>query len=428
MARAVSERPIVVVSAMGKTTNRLVEALETAIAGSADAARECLARLRADTRHVMDDVMGGHPAAAALEREISPCFEELGRMAAAVGVLRSAPEASRDQFLAQGELISSFVTAEVLRARGVPAVRIDPRQVMITDDRFGRARPDLAAVAARWTQCVRPVWEAGKVPVLGGYVGATPDGRTTTLGRGGSDYSAAVFGAAFGADSVEIWTDVDGMLTADPRIVPEARLLEAISPEEASELAYFGARVLHPMTLAPAIDKAIPVRIRNSRRPEARGTEIRANVPSDANLVRSIAFKRGIATVDVSTGRMLMASGFLRTLFDVFARYDTAVDMISTSEVSVSVTVDDMSRLPEIERELEKISSVEVAPGRAIVCLVGQNLKFTPGVAARVFRAVENINVLMISQGASRRNVSFVVEEKDVERAVRSLHAEFFGS
>ena len=426
MAHARTERPVVVVSAMGKTTDRLLAALETAAGGDSAAARALLGSLRRDTVGVLADLFGA--SAAAVERRIAPHFDELDRMADAVAVLRSVPEGSRDHFLGQGELVSSIVTAELLAARGVPSARVDSRAVMVTDDRFGRARPDPAAIAARASECVRPIWNAGSVPVLGGYVGATPDGRTTTLGRGGSDYSAALFGAAFGARLVEIWTDVDGMLTADPRIVPEARLLEVISAEEASELAYFGARVLHPLTLAPAIEKDIPVRIRNSRRPEGAGTEIRASVPSGAGLVRSIAHKRGIATVDIATGRMLMASGFLRTLFDVFARHDTPVDMISTSEVSVSVTVDDLSRLPEIERELAAIAHVEVAPGRAIVCLVGQDLKFTPGVAARVFGAVDDVNVLMISQGASRRNVSFVVEEKDVEHAVRRLHREFFGS
>jgi aspartate kinase len=402
--------------------------MEEAVQGDGVAARASVSRLRRDTGRVIEELFARSEAADAVEDRVQPCFDELDRMAEAVAVLRSVPESSRDHFLAQGELVSSIVAAEALCAGGVPAVRIDARQVMVTDDRFGRARPDLSAIAARAATCLRPVCDGGKVPVVGGYVGATPDGRTTTLGRGGSDYSAALFGAALGAECVEIWTDVDGMLTADPRIVPQARLLDVISAEEASELAYFGARVLHPLTLAPAIEAGIPVRIRNSRRPEGRGTEIRANVPSGRGLARSIAHKRGIATVDIVTGRMLMATGFLRTLFDVFARHETSVDMISTSEVSVSVTVDDLSRLADIERELVEISQVEVRTGRAIVCLVGQDLKFTPGIAARIFRSVEDINVLMISQGASRRNVSFVVEEKDVDHAVRRLHAEFFES
>ncbi|HKA35186.1 MAG TPA: ACT domain-containing protein, partial [Thermoanaerobaculia bacterium] len=184
---------------------------------------------------------------------------------------------------------------------------------------------------------------------------------------------------------------------------------------------------LHPLTLAPAIENGIPVRIRNSRDPGPAGTEIRRDAPSGSSAVRSIASKAGIATVDVVTGRMLMASGFLKTLFEVFARHDTAVDMVTTSEVSVSVTVDDVSRLDGIRRALEEMADVEVSEGRAIVCLVGQDLKFKPGVAGRIFHAVEGINILMISQGASRRNISFVVDEKDAPNAVRSLHREFFG-
>ncbi|HEX7251451.1 MAG TPA: aspartate kinase, partial [Thermoanaerobaculia bacterium] len=333
----------------------------------------------------------------------------------------------RDQFLAHGELVSSVVAVEALALHGLPAVWVDAREVLITDGRFGRAQPDFAEIARRAGQRIAGPAAQGQVPVLGGFIGATDSGQTTTLGRGGSDYSAAIFGAAVGASAVEIWTDVDGMMTADPQIVPEARVIEQISSEEASELAYFGARVLHPLTLAPAIEKGIPVRIRNSRHPERPGTEIRPTVAAGDRPIRSIAFKRGITTLDVVTSRMLMASGFLRTLFDVFARQETSVDMVATSEISVSVTVDDASRLPEIRRELEELASVDVVGHRAIVCLVGQDLKFTAGLAGRVFRAVERINILMISQGASRRNISFVIEEKDVEEAVRRLHREFFG-
>jgi len=262
--------------------------------------------------------------------------------------------------------------------------------------------------------------------VAAGFIGASHAGATTTLGRGGSDYTAALYAAALDAEAVEIWTDVDGMMTADPRIAPAARPIETISFEEASELAYFGARVLHPLTLAPAVEKGIPVRVKNSRRPDFPGTEIRASAASSAEPVRSIAFKKGIATVDVVTSRMLMESGFLRTLFEVFARYETPVDMVTTSEISVSVTVDDLTRLPEIRRDLERLAAVEVGRDRAIVCLVGSDIKFTPGIAARVFRTIEDVNVLMISQGASRRNVSFVIEERDVDEVVRRLHREFF--
>lgn len=419
------ERPVVVVSAMGKTTDRLVASLGRACEGDGAAALEGVREIARATNAVADAVFGrGAPPAG----HLSPLFAQLERMAEAVAVLRSVPPDARDLFLAHGELVSSWVVSHALCRRGIPAVRVDPRDVLVTDAHFGRAQPDMERTAAAAAERLGGPAARGEIPVVGGFVGATADGRTTVLGRGGSDYSAAIFGAVLDASRVEIWTDVDGMMTADPRIVPEARVVDHISAAEASELAYFGARVLHPLTLAPAIEKGIPVRVRNSRRPELPGTEIRPGAPPPGEDVRSIACKRGISTVDVVTSRMLMATGFLRTLFDVFARHDTAVDMVTTSEVSVSVTVDDTARLAEIRRDLEAIASVEIETGRAMVCLVGENLKFTPGIAARIFRAIEGVNVLMISQGASRRNVSFVVAEEDADRAVRLLHREFFGS
>jgi aspartate kinase len=411
---------------MGDTTDVLVSCLERAARGGEEAACEGLRALEGRTAATIRSFFDSE-AAEGVRGAIRGNFDELERMARAVSVLRSVPPAARDHFLAHGERISAAIVASALKARGLPVLAADSREILITDDHFGRARPDIAETEKRARRILAPACARGEVPVAGGFIGATPQGETTTLGRGGSDWSASIFGAALGAAAVEIWTDVSGMMTADPRVVPEARVIEAISFEEASELAYFGARVLHPLTLAPAIEKGIPVRIRNSREPDRRGTEVRASAPSDASGVRSIAAKKGIATVDIVTSRMLMASGFLHTLFDVFARHDTPVDMVTTSEVSVSVTVDDLSRLHEIRRDLEEMAQVEVAGERALVCLVGQDLKYKAGTAARIFRAVEAINILMISQGASRRNVSFVVEEGDADEAVRRLHREFFG-
>ena len=424
VARAREQRPIVIVSAIGDTTDQLVEALERAAAGDEARALTILSRLRRETSRLVTEFFGD--AAPGVEGEIAPLFEELSRMARAVAVLLSVPPAGRDHFLAHGEMASARLVFRALAARSLPAVAVDSREILVTDDRFGRAQPDFDETERRVSARLRPVCARGEIPVAAGYIGANHAGATTTLGRGGSDYTATLFAAAVDAEAVEIWTDVNGMMTADPRVVPAARPIETISFEEASELAYFGARVLHPLTLAPAIEKGIPIRVKNSLSPDFPGTEIRASTGSTGDRVRSIAFKKGIATVDIVTSRMLMASGFLRTLFEVFARYETPVDMVSTSEISVSVTVDDLSHLPEIRRELERLASVEVGRDRAIVCLVGSDIKFTPGIAARIFRTIEDLNVLMISQGASRRNVSFVVEERDVEEVVRRLHAEFF--
>lgn len=422
--RSRGERPVVVVSALAKTTDGLIEALDRACGGDSMAALAALAGLRSRTLAVAQAIFGDDASVAA---ELAPLFSALDDMARAVAVLRSVPPDARDHFLAHGELVSSILVARALARFGLPAVRVDARRVLVTDAHFGRANPDLARTRTSARESLEGLVARGEIPVVGGFVGAAPDGRTTVLGRGGSDYSAAIFAAVLDAKRVEIWTDVDGMMTADPRIVPEARVLLRISAAEASELAYFGARVLHPLTLAPAIERGIPVFVRNSRRPDLAGTEIHPGFLSDGADVRSIACKRGIATVDVVTSRMLMATGFLRTLFDVFARHETAVDMVTTSEVSVSVTVDELSRLPEIRRDLEELATIEIAAGRAMVCLVGENLKFKPGIAARIFRALGDVNVLMISQGASRRNLSLVVAEEDADRAVRLLHAELFG-
>jgi aspartate kinase len=249
---------------------------------------------------------------------------------------------------------------------------------------------------------------------------------TTTIGRGGSDYSAAILGAAVDAEEIQIWTDVDGILTTDPRIVAEAAKVKTISFAEASELAYFGAKVLHPSTLLPAMAKEIPVRVRNSRRPQVEGTAIVRHAPPSRALVKAIAFKRGITVINVASDRMLMAHGFLARLFAVFDKHETPVDMVATSEVSVSMTLDDTRHLDALIADLQSFGEVWVERDQALVCLIGERLKYTPGLASRIFSSIEEVNVSMISHGASAINVSFIVADSDVELAVKLLHREFF--
>src|SRR5207302_1379868 len=251
-------------------------------------------------------------------------------------------------------------------------------------------------------------------------------GVTTTLGRGGSDYSAAIVGATLNAEEIQIWTDVDGMMTTDPRIVPTAWKVREISFDEASELAYFGAKVLHPLTVLPAVEKNIPVSILNSKKPKGTGTRITREARPCRNLIKSIACKRGITVLAVSSSRMLMAHGFLRALFEVFDRHQTAVDMVATSEVSVSLTLDNPWALPAILDDLKPLGEVTVMEDLALICIVGSNLKYTPGVAHRAFSSLKEINVLMISHGASNINLSFIVAEGDADAAIRKLHADFF--
>jgi aspartate kinase len=251
---------------------------------------------------------------------------------------------------------------------------------------------------------------------------------TTTLGRGGSDYSAAIFGACLDVEEIQIWTDVDGMLTADPRVVDDPQLVRQLSFSEASELAYFGAKVLHPSTILPAVAKNIPVRILNSRRPEVAGTMITAAGRADRGTLTALACKRSVTVVDITSTRMLMAHGFLRRLFEVFERFKTPVDVVTTSEVSVSVTVDNTRRLDDIVSNLEHFADVNIEPNMAIVCIVGENLRSDSTLFAQAVTALQGVPLRLVSQAASRRNITFVLRDGDVPVAMNRLHGAFFGA
>jgi aspartate kinase len=262
---------------------------------------------------------------------------------------------------------------------------------------------------------------------MGGFIGSC-DAITTTLGRGGSDYTAALIGGALHTGAIEIWTDVDGIMTTDPRIVPEALRVKTISFEEAAELAYFGAKVLHPATILPAVQKNIPVFVLNSRNADNEGTRITATPPPCSTPFKSIAAKKKLTIIDIVASRMLLAHGFLKAVFDVFDKHGCAIDMVSTSEVSISVTVDSKEALPAICAELSQIADVKYESNKALICLVGEDIRGISGIAAQVFSAVSHVNIRMISQGASEINMSFMIDESDVEEAVRSLHKKFFAA
>jgi aspartate kinase len=313
---------------------------------------------------------------------------------------------------------------------GLPAAWADIRPILVTDDRFGRATPYIQVLNNRARECLRPLLEEGLVPVTQGFIGATADGVPTTLGRGGSDFTAALLGAALGAARVEIWTDVNGLMTADPRIVPSARTRAAASYEEAAELATFGAKVLHPATAMPLVRAGIPIVVLNSTRPELPGTTIEPSAELERmgdSPIRSISWKRGITVINVRAPRMLGAYGFLRAMFEVFERHEVVVDVLASGEVSVSLTVEDRSHLDVVVRELSELGEVWTDDHRAIVSVVGVGLRHTPGLASRIFRAVQPANVEVISQGASAINMTFVVREEDGPGVVRRLHSEFFG-
>lgn len=419
-----AESPFVVVSAMGKTTNELLAAGHDAAAGHSEEARGRLARLR--EYHLREAAPAvGAAGRAALDEILAAHFAELGDLLGRIAPARAIEPRVSDELTSFGERLSSQIVALVLRRTGVESYHHDARRLIVTDSRFTRAAPLMPETYSRLSDAAR-LLSSQTVPVMGGFVGASELGITTTLGRGGSDYSAAIVGAALGAIEIQIWTDVDGMMTCDPRLVPGAHRIRMLSFDEAAELAYFGAKVLHPATLLPAMEKNIPVRVLNSRRPEGSGTRIIAGRVPSTSAIKCVACKRGITVVDIRSTRMLMAHGFLRNIFEVFDRHETPVDMLATSEISVSITIDDPSHLDDICAEVRPYAEVSTETGQAIICVVGDNLRSAPGVAARVFGALADIPVRMISQGASRLNVSFVVAESDASRAVRLLHHKFF--
>jgi diaminopimelate decarboxylase/aspartate kinase len=421
------EGVLVVVSALSGVSDALIATMDAALRADAAAAARLTEALAARHRALLGE-LGGEAEAPAVEALLVE-LEELSR---GVSLVRDATPWMRARFVGAGELLSSRIVAAALRVAGLDPAWLDAREIVRTAGTDPeRDAPEAAAIAelarARWPG----VW-AGRVAVTQGFIGgALRDGalQTTLLGRGGSDYSASLLGAALAARRVEIWTDVDGVLTAHPRVVSGARRVKQLSFAEASELAYFGAKVLHPATLLPAIEAAIPVWVGNARRPEGEGTTILpegVRAKDGRFAVKAIAAKRGITVVHVVSSRMLMAHGFLARIFAVFDAHRTAVDLIATSEVSVSLTIDDASRLPAIVADLASLGRVEVQRGMAVVCLVGEGMQGNAGVTAEALRVLERRPVRLLTQGASAINLSVVLPEEAVTGAVRDLHDAFF--
>ena len=417
--------PVVVVSAMSGVTDVLLEIAEAAGAARLDDALPRVEELRERHLAVVRDLVGG-PRPDALLAHINEQFDELAAIVRALGVLREVSPRTLDAVASRGELLSSRIVAAALAGAGLPGEWVDARTVIVTSDEHTRAVPLTAETHAALVTHLVPILDAGGVPVVGGFVGATVDGLTSTLGRGGSDYSAALIGASIGVSEIQIWTDVDGLLTADPRIIKNPRLVPHLSFAEAAELAYFGAKVLHPSTIRPAVERNIPVRILNSQKPEGAGTMITAAGATGRVGLTGLASKRDVTVVDITSSRMLMAYGFLRRVFEVFERYRTAVDMVTTSEVSVSVTVDDVRNLADVVEALSEFADVTVVPHLALLCAVGDVLQEEAAMAARVVGVLEEVPIKMISQAASRRNITVVLRREDLQHAMERLHEEFF--
>jgi aspartate kinase len=420
-------KPIVVVSAMSGVTNALLAIGEQAAKGHLIGAVRSVEALRERHIQTAEALLGSSEECAEVCAEISAVCDELAHLAEALKTLGDATPRSFDQIAAMGEQLSSMLVAAVYRREGLAAVHVDGRQVVITDEQYMKAEPQPEAIAEASRAQILPHVTAGNIPVMGGFIGsARGKGTTTTLGRGGGDYSASLVGAAIRAEAIEIWTDVDGMLTADPRVVPEAKLIERIGFDEASELASFGAKVLHPNTIAPAVRLGIPVLILNSRRPDGSGTVITFEAPRRG--VSAIAGKTDVTLIRVGSPRMLLTDGFMRALFEVFARHRTSIDVVATSEVSVSVTIDDASRLPALLPDLRDLGDVALERHRGIVAVVGAALREGGSHMSRAMSALGDVSVHMLSLSATGINLTIVVDDDQVKPAMKRLHEEFFQS
>jgi aspartate kinase len=420
---ALGKQPVIVVSAMAKVTDQLLRAASAAACGDRTGALAISSRLRCRHRDTAAALVKNSAELASLIDQKFDSLDEILRGLAAI--LELTPRIS-DLVVSYGERISSRIVAAAFRERGIDAAHVDAREVIVTDSQFGKAIPQDTQIEKRAAEHLRPLIDDNKIPVMGGFIASNEDGITTTLGRGGSDFTGALVGGALNAEAIEIWTDVDGIMTCDPRVCPEALRVKVISFEEAAELAYFGAKVLHPATILPAVKKNIPVLVLNSKNPTNEGTRIISIAPHCKSPFKSIAVKKKLSIIDVVASRMLMTHGYLSEIFSIFDKHQCPVDMVSTSEVSVSLTVDSNDKLPAIAADLGRLADVKYEGKKALVCMVGEDIRGQNGIAAQVFSAIRHVNVRMISQGASEINMSFMIEEEDADEAVRSLHAAFF--
>jgi aspartate kinase len=423
---ALGKQPVVVVSAMAKVTDQLLRAAAASAQGDRTDALAISSRLRLRHRDTAMALVKNPADLAALIDFIDQEFDSLDEVLRGLAAILELTPRISDLIVSYGERLSSRIVAAGFRELGINSAHVDAREVVITDSQFQKAVPQPALIEKRAAEKLLPLIKQGQVPVMGGFIASNEAGITTTLGRGGSDFSGALVGGALTAEAIEIWTDVDGIMTTDPRICPDALRVKTISFEEAAELAYFGAKVLHPATILPAVKKNIPVFVLNSRNAACEGTRITSLAPHCKSPFKSIAVKKKLSIIDVVASRMLMTHGYLSEVFAIFDKYQCPVDMVSTSEVSISLTVDSNEKLPALAADLGKLADVKYEGRKALICMVGDDIRGQNGIAAQVFNAIRHVNVRMISQGASEINMSFMIDEDDAEEAVRSLHAAFF--
>jgi aspartokinase/homoserine dehydrogenase 1 len=429
---------VVIVSAMGGVTNRLIEAAQNSARGDAHAANDLFETLRAQHLATIENLLSDHSARAQIALTIETILKEVMSLCRGIALLRELTPRALDTISSAGERMSARLLASALCERGLKGIALDATELIVTDNEYGQAEPLMNQTRERASANLLPLVEEGAIPVVTGFIGATVDGTLTTLGRGGSDYSATILGAALDAEEVIIWTDVDGVLTADPRLVADARTLCEISYNEAAELAYFGAKVLHPKTLRPVADASIPVWIRNSFAPERPGTKITATGHPTARGVKAITAIKDVSLITVGGRGMFGVPGIAAKTFAATARARTSVMLISQSssenDICFIVNSTDVARTLEMLRQEfaddpahRQVEHIHVNTEIAIVAVVGDKMRGTPGIAGRTFSALgkRGVNIIAIAQGSSEYNVSCVVEAGAMREAVLAVHTEF---
>ena len=419
------KKPVVVVSALSKVTDLLYRISDAAASRNVTETKELLSQLR--QRHV--DLAAELLAQSMMKDEaiakVNALCDALESIAMAVCSLGELSDRNKAIIISNGEYLSSTIIAYAMNSKGIRTKWVDARGMMVTNNSYLKAEPDMAAIIEKVPGVVADAYEGMDAIITQGFVGVTRDGDPTVLGRGGSDYSASLIGMAVDAERIEIWTDVDGVRTADPRSVKNTKYLEKISFEEAAEMAHFGAKVLHPLTIEPAVKKNIPIYVLNSMNPSGKGTAILRNELIEDG-VKSVSFKENIKVINIFSTRMINTSGFLRRVFEIFSESKVSVDLISTSEANISVTVDASQNIDPVVAELSEFADVIVDDDKSQVSVIGKNIVRLNGMLKKTFTPLKKCNVYMISQGASFVNISFVVDREELSDVVQDLHDHLF--
>ena len=419
------QKPVVVVSALSKITDLLYRISDAAASRNEAETRELLSQLR--QRHVglAAELLAQSVLKDEAVAKVNSLCDSLDSIAMAVCSLGELSDRNKAIIISTGEYLSSTIIAHAMNSKGIRTKWVDAREMMVTNNSYLKAEPDMAAIAERVPGAVAAAYEGADAIITQGFVGVTLDGEPTVLGRGGSDYSASLIGMAVDAERIEIWTDVDGVRTADPRSVKNTKYLEKISFEEAAEMAHFGAKVLHPLTIEPAVKKNIPICVLNSMNPSGKGTAILRNELIEDG-VKSVSFKENIKVINIFSTRMINTSGFLRRVFEIFSESKVSVDLISTSEANISVTVDASQNINPVVEELSAFADLIVDDDKSQVSVIGKNIVRLNGMLKKTFTPLKKCNVYMISQGASFVNISFVVDREELIEVVQDLHDHLF--